>query len=326
MFGLQTLLSALILSALSSPLSADDATLLFVTRPDCPACLQVAPLIHELAANGHSVEVVDATKHADLVQNRLGVSRFPTFLLLSHDKIIDRVEGGGDPNNLKPRLLSMFRLAENSRQKGIENTIEKEMGSAKPSNDFDNSADLMATTTLVSSVSPANAPFSPPTLSPILPPQIAGTMQYSPPVLPAQNGGKTTFKDSPKTNSELSRTIPNSFVSFPKKYESESRIPWVTSSVKLRVDADNTHSWGTGTIVDARNGKALILTCGHIFRDSNGKGDVEVHLFGSDSTVRTFGKCLYYDIEIDLAIVVIAPPCPVQAIPIAPEELRISAQ
>ena len=101
----------------------------------------------------------------------------------------------------------------------------------------------------------------------------------------------------------------------------------VTSSVKLRVDAPGGHSWGTGTIIDTRQGpegqEALILTCGHIFRESQGQGNVEVHLYGENSTVRVYGRCLHYDLEIDLALVIVAPPGPVRAVPIAPDDYRI---
>ena len=97
----------------------------------------------------------------------------------------------------------------------------------------------------------------------------------------------------------------------------------ISASVKLRVDADNTHSWGTGTIIDTREGAALILTCGHIFRESQGKGNIEVHLFGDNSTVKVSGTCFFYDLEIDLALVTIAPPCPVRAAPIAPATYQI---
>jgi len=107
--------------------------------------------------------------------------------------------------------------------------------------------------------------------------------------------------------------------------------PLLTSSVKLRVDDPNGHDWGTGTIIDVRQSsnsptgqEALILTCGHIFRTSQGQGNVEVHLYGENSTVRVYGRCLYYDdSELDLALVAIAPPGPVRAVPIAPEGYRI---
>ena len=109
----------------------------------------------------------------------------------------------------------------------------------------------------------------------------------------------------------------------------------ITSSVKLRVDAANGHDWGTGTIIDtrqsARGQEALILTCGHIFqawgpqfsKELHGNRHVEVHLFSENSTVKIYGECLIYDTEIDLALVAVTTPCPVQAVPIAPISYRI---
>ena len=107
-------------------------------------------------------------------------------------------------------------------------------------------------------------------------------------------------------------------------------MPLITSSVKLRVDDNSGHSWGTGTIIDTRGNPqsptgqdALILTCGHIFRESQGQSNVEVHLYGENSIIRVDGRCLYYDLDIDLALVTISPPSPVRAIPIAPEGYQI---
>jgi hypothetical protein len=99
--------------------------------------------------------------------------------------------------------------------------------------------------------------------------------------------------------------------------------PLITSSVKLRVDTAGGHSWGTGTIIDARQGEALILTCGHIFRGWQEGKNIEVHFFGDSSSVRVLGKCLFYDLEIDLALVAVSTPGPVRAVPIAPEGYQI---
>ena len=103
--------------------------------------------------------------------------------------------------------------------------------------------------------------------------------------------------------------------------------PLIHSSVKLRIDADNGHAWGTGTIIDTRQGpegqEALILTCGHIFRGWNEGKSIEVHLFGENSTVRVLGRCLVYDLDIDLALVIISTPSPVRAVPIAPPSYAI---
>ena len=107
------------------------------------------------------------------------------------------------------------------------------------------------------------------------------------------------------------------------------------ASVKLRVDSHNGHDWGTGTIIDSRQGpegqEALILTCGHLFRtwgphfseELHKQRNFEVHLYGENSSTIVYGRCLYYDLEVDLALVIIAPPSPVQAVPIAPAGYQI---
>ena len=69
---------------------------------------------------------------------------------------------------------------------------------------------------------------------------------------------------------------------------SDARL--VAASVRLRVEDPDGHSCGSGTIIDARGGEALILTCGHIFRDSQGKGRIEVDLFGPSGPQRVPGR------------------------------------
>ncbi len=66
----------------------------------------------------------------------------------------------------------------------------------------------------------------------------------------------------------------------------------IAQSVRLRVEDPDGRSCGSGTIIDARQGEALILTCGHIFRDSKGKGPIEVDLFGPGGVQRVPGKLI----------------------------------
>lgn len=47
--------------------------------------------------------------------------------------------------------------------------------------------------------------------------------------------------------------------------------PLLNASVRLKVQDASGHSFGTGTIVDARQGEALVLTCAHLFRDDKGQ-------------------------------------------------------
>jgi thiol-disulfide isomerase/thioredoxin len=99
----------------------------------------------------------------------------------------------------------------------------------------------------------------------------------------------------------------------------------VSSSVRLRVDDANGHSYGTGTIIDARSGEALVITCGHLFRDSDGKGPVMVELFeqtaeGARVVAQVSGHVIGYSLDRDLGLVSIRPNVPVRAAPIAPSQ------
>ncbi|HEV3136403.1 MAG TPA: thioredoxin family protein, partial [Pirellulales bacterium] len=52
------------------------------------------------------------------------------------------------------------------------------------------------------------------------------------------------------------------------------------ASVRLTIRDPQGTSYGSGTLIDSQGGDALVLTCGHIFRDSQGKGQITVDLFG----------------------------------------------
>lgn len=101
------------------------------------------------------------------------------------------------------------------------------------------------------------------------------------------------------------------------------------ASVKLSVEDADGKSAGTGTIVDAQGGAALVLTCGHIFRTSEGKGPITVTLFsatpsGAEVRETVAGQLMDYDLERDLALVVIRPGTPVVARRIAPPHTAFS--
>lgn len=92
----------------------------------------------------------------------------------------------------------------------------------------------------------------------------------------------------------------------------------IATTVRLRIQDPQGHSSGTGTLIDARSGEALILTCGHIFRDSKGQGRIEVDLFGPRASQRIPGRLVKYDMKTDVGLVAIRVPEPVVAARVAP--------
>jgi thiol-disulfide isomerase/thioredoxin len=109
----------------------------------------------------------------------------------------------------------------------------------------------------------------------------------------------------------------------------KSNADLIAATVRLRVEDAQGHSCGTGTIIDCRHGEALILTCGHLFRDSKGKGKIEVDLFGPNPVTRVAGSLVAYeeyddkhDIP-DVGLVRISAPFPLAVATVAPPEYPI---
>ena len=101
----------------------------------------------------------------------------------------------------------------------------------------------------------------------------------------------------------------------------------LAATVKITIDDPEGKSVGTGTIVDARSGEALVLTCGHLFRTSEGKGTITVTTFqvgaaGLKPGASYIGHLIEFDLERDLALVSLRPTAPVASVAIAGVEAR----
>ncbi|HEY2147266.1 MAG TPA: trypsin-like peptidase domain-containing protein, partial [Pirellulales bacterium] len=102
-----------------------------------------------------------------------------------------------------------------------------------------------------------------------------------------------------------------------------SHASWLASCVRLKVTDPKGNSIGSGTVIDARQGEALILTCGHIFRDSDGKGEIFVDLFGDESPQHVAGRLVACDLERDVALVNIKTRAQVVAAHVAPSNYAV---
>jgi thiol-disulfide isomerase/thioredoxin len=107
----------------------------------------------------------------------------------------------------------------------------------------------------------------------------------------------------------------------PAAIASRGRI--LEASVRLTIEDRDGFSYGSGTIIDARQGEALILTCGHIFRDSQGKGKILVDVFGPQSVSKLEGSIVSYDLARDVGLISIRPRVPVTVARVAPPGHRL---
>lgn len=101
----------------------------------------------------------------------------------------------------------------------------------------------------------------------------------------------------------------------PRDAELGARL--LAASVRLKISDANGHSFGSGTIIDASGADALVLTCGHVFRDSQGRGPISIDMFGPGAPQGLPGQLVGYDLKSDVGLVRFRPGRPVEAIEVA---------
>ncbi len=80
--------------------------------------------------------------------------------------------------------------------------------------------------------------------------------------------------------------------------------PLVQASVRVRIQEGSGQSTGSGTIIDYRDGEALVLTCGHVFREFKSDAQrISVDLFGPGAPQSVPAKLLSYDLNSDVGLV-----------------------
>jgi thiol-disulfide isomerase/thioredoxin len=93
----------------------------------------------------------------------------------------------------------------------------------------------------------------------------------------------------------------------------------IAASVRLRIEDHHGQSVGSGTVIDSRDGEALILTCGHVFRDFKEGGRILVDFFGTNAPQKVPGVLLSYDLNSDVGLVRVTSEHSVIAAPVAPQ-------
>ncbi|MDG1875140.1 MAG: trypsin-like peptidase domain-containing protein [Mariniblastus sp.] len=91
------------------------------------------------------------------------------------------------------------------------------------------------------------------------------------------------------------------------------------ATVRLQVEDPEGTSYATGTVIHNHRGECLVMTCGHVFREANGKGTITAE-FGFGDGVRSTapGQLIFYDAEArDIALVAIKTSKNIQPVVIA---------
>jgi thiol-disulfide isomerase/thioredoxin len=273
-----------------------DVVLLDFAASWCGPCRQMAPIIGEITAAGWVVRHVDADHEPDLIR-RFAVTGVPCYVLLVRGEEVGRINGATTHAELE-RLLAKSRqplglaAAPIAAAAPAGPTLPRVPGIPLPA------AAATAPLALEPPAAPRKIPgavIRGPAPIPLAEPAIAHDPTRLAAATPPGALPDRSQALSPETRATLERRL-------------------LQATARLRVDDAQGMSWGTGTVIDCRQGEALILTCGHIFRDSDGKGRVEVDLFGQQGTRGVAGQVVGYDLTRDLALVSVFTDQPIEAV------------
>jgi len=95
------------------------------------------------------------------------------------------------------------------------------------------------------------------------------------------------------------------------------------ATVRLRIEDPKGNSFGTGTIIDTHGDEALVVTCGHIFRDSEGRGKISVDLFAPGAQRPVPGQLIAYSLKEDVALVAVRPGIRITPVPVPPRTYQV---
>jgi thiol-disulfide isomerase/thioredoxin len=159
-------------------------------------------------------------------------------------------------------------------------------------------------------------------------PMLAKNDAQPPQPMPPSGSWPPAPSAPPSANEPWNPSIPTQQVTTPLPTAAVSDAAMLSASVRLRIANPGGSLWdvGSGTIVHSRGDEALVLTCGHLFRDSKDNGRIIVELFaaGSSEPQQVEGRLVTYNLDSDVGLVAIRAPGPVAVARLAPPDFRLT--
>ena len=137
--------------------------------------------------------------------------------------------------------------------------------------------------------------------------------------------------DHSPSKPELSvpKNLPATYLKGTANAQSQFEQVALHATVRISVEDPEGTSFATGTIIHAHGGEALVLTCGHVFRDSQGTGPIYCEYgFGQGNELRkSKAELLFFDSEQrDIGLVAFTTSMNITPVPIASLERQIPKQ
>lgn len=256
--------------------------LYFFTNDGCAPCLAVKPVIDTLTTSGYPIKTLKAADYPQFAQ-QLGVNRTPTVVLIAGNQIVGRHAGLIDGSTLEQWFAKVGVSAQPAY-----NRIRSEPNDRPSSNRGSGSR--------------------PPRQDPVASQQTPGTKVVI---------DRQVTNQDPDRRGEATFSSPTMVRGTPRPSSlAEQRA--LNATVRLKVEDDEGTSYATGTVIHTHGNESLVVTCGHVFRDSQGSGEISAEYDLYNQPKVASGRLIDYDADArDIAIVVIRTESPLAAVPLA---------
>ena len=242
----------------------------------CGGCRQMQPIVERLHQEGVPVRVINVDDQPELAR-RFSVHSIPCFVVVSDGRALERIEGPVSYD----RLVHLLHRAPTASAAAAAPPVirgQSQGGFARQPRGRDPSA--LAGRGGLPSPSRATAGYDlpRPQLSPL-------------PTAPG-HASAAVLNAVVENNSQPSRVA----VGSPTQRA-------LAATVRIRIEDQRGQSVGTGTIIDVHQNEALVLTCGHIFRDSAGQGKIFCDFFFPGASAKVPAKLISYNLRRDVGLI-----------------------
>ncbi len=272
-----TTVSLLFISVAQFTAIPDNIVLEF-TAKWCPGCQQMSPIVSRLQRKGYPIQTIDVDCHRSLA-DRFGIKALPTFVVVRDGKEVERYVGPVSETRLKSlamrvsqrsRLKSQGTVAPAVRQRSRDETSKKRAPESKSS--------------LASSL-------------------IRKSKEVLTPRIKFPLFGRKT--EAAESDSDQSRVVRAKFDEDNRFSRQTARVDSLDYCARIRVTDGSGINIGSGTLIDSRPGRTLVLTCGHIFRDLTNESKIEVDVFSGEQNKTYLGELVEFDLKSDVGLIAI---------------------
>lgn len=296
--------SALLLIALASANAAPDNILYDFSATWCGPCQQMHPIVARLEREGLPIKQVDVDANRPLAQY-YGVNSIPAFVLVINGKVAERSVGATSEGQLR-QMLAKIPAEKPAPPKDAPASNALASAKDKPQR----SVNVQPKTAALAdsdakSLAPSKSLFQLPSLPPLF--RKKRDVAIDQPKEPFNEDVVVRAnQDAVIRGNNLGdpqRTLPDTTAETAVGTEAESTS--LASSTRIRVKDEDGINFGSGTVIDSRPGRTVILTCGHIFRELKKDSTIEVDIFDAGRSESYVGTLIDFDSEADVGLIAI---------------------